>query len=63
LRVEEWETINGYFQGVSHHNENADETQFGEYLDAFETFALDRLRPRVFADHDKLSELIKEAEQ
>lgn len=63
LRVEEWETINGYFQGVSHHNKNVDITQFDIYLDALETFILDRLRPRIFDDHDALSELIREAEQ
>lgn len=62
LRVEEWHTLVGYFQGVAHHNVNVDLNEFDLYLEQAEHFLLQQLRPRVFSDHDELTSLIREAE-
>jgi len=62
LRIEEWDAMHDFFQGVSHHNDGARVQEFDDYLQIFEMFILDRLRPRIFDDQIKLQKLIEEAE-
>lgn len=62
LRVDEWEEIHNYFQGVSHHNLSATIEDFESWCATLEAFLLDRLIPRTFEDHTKIDEIIREGE-
>jgi hypothetical protein len=62
LRVDEWDGIHDYFEGVAHHQINPGYNDFILWLDVIERFLLDRLRPRTFADFDKIDSIIKEGE-
>lgn len=62
LRIDEWDVLNRYFQGVAHHNETARVDEFDGYVEQLESFILDRLRPRTFEDHAALDEIIREVE-
>jgi hypothetical protein len=62
LRVEESDTIRGYFVNVSHHNALAKAEEFESWLSELERFLLDRFVPRTFEDHAKIDEIIKEGE-
>jgi hypothetical protein len=48
---------------VCHHNIDAEEREFFGYLDVFEGFIIDRLRPRTFADFDAVDAIIEEADR
>ncbi len=58
LNVEYWQEIQGFFLKVSHHRKTTDEQEFERWMDSFETFLLDRLSPRTFADIDEIDALI-----
>jgi hypothetical protein len=62
IQIDEWHDMHGYFQGVAHHNNGAPTREFENYLQGFEVFILDRLRPKIFDDQAKLQNLIEEAE-
>jgi hypothetical protein len=61
--VEQWGATREYFIGVCHHSIEPDERDFFGYLDVFEEFIIDRLRPRTFADFDAVDAIIEEAER
>jgi hypothetical protein len=62
LRVDEWDRIHNYFEGVSHHNFPAAVEEFASWLSVLEYFLLDRLIPRTFEDHEKIDQIIREGE-
>jgi hypothetical protein len=61
--VEQWGATRGYFIDVCHHSIEPGERDFFGYLDVFEEFIIDRLRPRTFADFDAVDAIIEEAER
>ena len=60
--MEKWERIRDFFVAVCHHNKQAEEGEFGQYLDELERFLLDRVRPRTFDDFSAIDRLIEEGE-
>jgi hypothetical protein len=62
LNVQYWDEMRDYFQAVAHHGKKPAEQEYGQWLDAFERFLLDRLHPRTFSDFDELDKLIQEGE-
>lgn len=62
LRVEEWDRFHDFFEGVSHHGINPSQDDFTVWQSAFESFLLDRLRPRTFEDHAEIDKIISEGE-
>lgn len=62
LNVEKWEIIRDYFIGVCHHDGDAEEGEYGQYLGELERFLLDLVRPRTFDDFSEIDRLITEAE-
>jgi hypothetical protein len=60
LVVTQWDKTRDYFINVCHYRVEAKEPEFLSYLDVLETFLLDRLRPRTFADLDTLDAIIEE---
>lgn len=62
VHVHEWDLYDRYFQGVSHHQIATTKDEFTGYLDAFEGFLLDRLRPRTYDDRAALKAIITEGE-
>lgn len=63
LRVDEWDGIHNYFEGVSHHNLPGTVDEFASWLLALERFLLDRLIPRTFEDHEKIDQIIREGDK
>jgi len=63
LRVRTWQTYNDFFQGVAHHGKSPTEEELASWLDAFEGFLVDSLRPRTFDDFATLDAIIQEGEQ
>lgn len=61
LRVAEWRTIRDYFVRRAHHDETT-EDEFNDWLNAFERFVLQLVRPRTFENMDRLDMLIAEGE-
>jgi hypothetical protein len=61
LVVDQWDETRDYFIKVCHYRVDADEAEFLSYLDALETFILDRVKPRTFANFDTIDALIEEA--
>jgi hypothetical protein len=62
LNVQTWMEIRDYFIDVCHHRRSADRPEFDSWLEAFELFLLDRLRPRTFEDFDDIDAVITAAE-
>jgi hypothetical protein len=62
LRVAEWQEIDQFFVRAAHHGACSDE-EYGGWLDAFERFLLDQLRPRTFEDFSALDAIIAEGER
>lgn len=55
-RLAEWDTYDGYFQGVSHHTRETTTEEFDSYLAGFEEFLLGYLKPATYEDREKLRE-------
>lgn len=62
LNVEAWVRIRDFFIDTAHHRRPCTIEEFRHYLDAFERFLLDSLRPRTFADFEIIDALIQEGE-
>jgi hypothetical protein len=58
LRASEWKAFRDYFVGTAHHRSGTQEEEFSQWLESFESFLIDRLRPRTFADFAKIDALI-----
>ena len=58
-----WQEMADYFVSVCHHNRTTDENEFWGYLDAFERFIAERVRPRTFERARELQALIDEVEK
>ena len=58
LEAKMWIAFNEYFNGVSHHQKNLTNDEFNSWVERFEMFLLDRLRPRTFDDQKKIDEII-----
>lgn len=64
LNVKSWQSILNYFIGVCHHRLlHGSAEEFAGWLESFERFLLDRMRPRTFEDHDDIDELIGRDDQ
>jgi hypothetical protein len=61
--ISEWDSYDRFFQGVSHHGHIPTEDEFNGYLESFERFLLDRLKPRTFDDQSVLKAIIEEGER
>jgi hypothetical protein len=61
LHAEEWMAIRGFFVGITHH-ETCTADEFDTWLTAFETFMLNRTKPRTFEKADEIDRLIAEGE-
>jgi hypothetical protein len=61
LHAEEWMKIRQFFIDSAHHDP-CSISAFDTYYSAFETFMLNRLRPRTFDNADKIDALIREGE-
>jgi len=57
-KVDQLDTYQGYFTGVSHHNKEVEADEFQSYLHHFELYLLDIFVPRTFETHEGLDELI-----
>jgi hypothetical protein len=57
-----WDELRNFFVKVSHHGSQPTEVEFLRALDTFETFVIDRLKPRTFAEQAELDRIIEEAE-
>jgi hypothetical protein len=62
IRVDEWNELLGYFNGVAHHNVTPDRDEFLRYVEALERFLLDHLEPRTFEAFDQIDQLLKRTE-
>ena len=58
-----WQEIDDYFIRVCHHGRTTNENEFMGYLDAFEKFIAERVRPRTFEQVRDLQALIEEGEK
>lgn len=58
LNISYWEKIQRFFISVSHHRKKTDDDEFGMWLGSLETFLLERLSPRTFADIDEIDALL-----
>ena len=63
LRVDEWDKIRDYFIDVAHHRIQVIQNDFDSWLEALETFLLDRFHPRTFKDHALIDSIIREGER
>jgi hypothetical protein len=63
LVVDQLQVTRDYFVDVCHHRISVEEAEYFAYLDAFERFILDRLRPRTFADFDAVDVILEEADR
>jgi len=63
LVVAQWDDTRDYFIGVCHYRLEVQAGEYFAYLDAFERFVLDRLRPRTFADFDAVDAILEEADR
>ena len=62
-RIEEIKFYWDYFVKIAHHEDIYDLDNYYLYLDSFELFLLDKLKPRTFEKLDKIDKLIAEGEQ
>lgn len=62
LHIKHWGLCNDFFQGVSHHGHVCSPGEFANWLDEFERFLLDRMRPRTFETFSALDNIIEEGE-
>ena len=58
LEAEKWISFHGFFDGASHHQIKPTNDEFNSWVEHFESFLLDRLRPRTFDDQKKIDEII-----
>jgi hypothetical protein len=58
-----WDKLRDYFVRVCHHDRETDEDEFSAALDTFESFVLERLKPRTYVEQGTLDQLIAEAER
>ncbi len=63
LNARDWQRMANYFIAVCHHKRTANENEFMGYLDAFEKFIAERVRPRTFEQVRDLQALIEEGEK
>jgi hypothetical protein len=61
--VQLWNDLRDYFVRVCHHDRETDEDEFKGALDTLESFVLERLKPRTYAEQVTLDQLIAEAER
>jgi hypothetical protein len=61
--VKLWDDLRDYFVKVCHHDHETDEDEFREALHTLESFVLERLKPRTYAEQITLDQLIAEAER
>jgi hypothetical protein len=61
--VQLWNDLRDYFVRVCHHGRETDEDEFRGALDTLESFVLERLKPRTYAEQVTLDQLIAEAER
>jgi hypothetical protein len=61
--VQLWNDLRDYFVRVCHHDRVTDEDEFRGALDTLESFVLERLKPRTYAEQVALDQLIAEAER
>jgi hypothetical protein len=61
LRADEWLACQDFFVGSAHHG-SCTEDELRQWLDSFERFVLDLVRPRTFDNADALDALIAEGE-
>jgi hypothetical protein len=62
LNAQTWDDMRDFFQAVSHHRKFTTGEEFSLRLNMLETFLLDRLHPRTFADINVIDEIIREGE-
>lgn len=62
LHVDEWGKLRDYFVGVSHHTITETIEEFIKWVDALESYLIDRLVPRTFDDFAALDAIIGEGE-
>jgi len=58
LEAKKWISFHGYFDGVSHHQKTNSIDEFNSWVEHFEMFLLDRLRPRTFDDQVKIDKIL-----
>ncbi len=58
-----WEKLRDYFVKVCHHDRETDDDEFSAALQELESFVLERLKPRTYAEQATLDQLIAEAER
>jgi hypothetical protein len=58
--VQYWTDIRDYFVAVCHHRPDANSADFKKWLDAFEVFLLNHLRPRTFEEHGVIDAILEE---
>ena len=58
VNISHWQEIREFFVNVAHHRKKTDDNEFQGRLESLETFLLDRLNPRTFADIDEIDALI-----
>jgi len=61
--VEIWHEIKDFFIAVCHHRRDITQEEFDKWLNAFERFLLDCLRPRTFEDFDAIDKIIAKGEK
>lgn len=62
LHIKHWGLCNEFFQSVSHHGHLCSQEEFASWLDEFERFLLERMRPRTFETFSVLDKIIAEGE-
>ncbi len=56
IEAETWKRYHGQFDGVAHHTVPPDD--YNSWIEHFERFLLDRLKPRTFEDQDQIDQLL-----
>lgn len=62
LNVEVWTKTHEFFQAVAHHGKVPTPDELSTWLDAAESFLLDRLKPRTFDDFAAIDAVIQEGD-
>jgi hypothetical protein len=61
LRAEQWMMIRDFFTSSTHHA-SCSQDEFDQWLEFFEGFVLDLVRPRTFENADRIDELVRRIE-
>lgn len=58
-----WRDLRDFFLTVAHHKHEPTRNEFASRLQEFESFLVDRLQPKTFADFDAIDALLEEVER